>query len=95
MDTLRPEDIDAMRSECEDTAETKETTNLVLSKHDFMTRMLKEPDGWQLLDLLENGEWRVAERLGLILGERTPRGIEFQVPRWRNLVAHLRIVNSV
>lgn len=60
-----------------------------------MDRMLKEKDGWALLDCLENSEWKVAERLGLINGYIKDDIAHFDVPRWNNLVEHLRIVNSV
>lgn len=68
---------------------------LTLSKEDFITKMLKEKDGTALLDCLEMGEWRIAERMGLIDGYYEDGKAFFTVPRWNNLVAHLRIVNSV
>jgi hypothetical protein len=77
------------------TEETAESQNLTLTKEQFMADMLKEKDGLALLDCLENGEWRVAERLGLINGYLKDGAPYFDVPRWNNLVAHLRIVNSV
>lgn len=78
----------------EDLAETADTTNLVLSREQFMEKMHGEPDGQDLLDLLEDGEWRVVERLGLCTGNLEPAGPTFRIPRWKNLVAHLRIVNK-
>ena len=77
------------------TDETPETSNLHLTREEFMDKMKAEKDGWRLLDLLESGEWRVAERLGLIRGYREGDKIYFDVPRWNNLVEHLRIVDSV
>ena len=80
------------------TEETAETKNLHLTKAQFMERMLKEKDGWALLDCLEGGEHRVVERLGLMHGYHNMDDdleIYFDIPEWNNLVAHLRIVNSV
>lgn len=77
------------------TEESAETQNLTLVKQQFMDKMLQEKDGWDLLDCLEGGEWKVAERLGLINGYVKDGQPCFNVPRWNNLVAHLRIVNSV
>lgn len=77
------------------TEETPDTKNLHLTKQQFMERMLKEKDGWPLMDCLEGGEYRVAERLGLIRGYVQNGQIYFDIPEWNNLVAHLRIVNSV
>lgn len=75
--------------------ETPETINLVLSKEVFVTRMLQLGDGQSLLDLLEDGEWRVAERLKLIKGERIDGQVKFTIPRWNHLITHLRMVNNV
>ena len=61
----------------------------------IMDKMLKEKDGWALLDLLEIGEWRVVENLGLVNGYIKEGVVYFNIPRWNNLVEHLRIVNSV
>lgn len=72
-----------------------ESVNLTLAKPEFMTKMLKEKDGWVLMDCLEFGEWKVAERLGLINGYIKDGQPYFDIPRWNNLVEHLRIVNSV
>ena len=77
------------------TEETYESTNLCLTKEQFCSKMLVEKDGQALLDLLEMGEWRVAEHLGLIKGYHKENQTCFDVPRWNNLVQHLRIVNSV
>lgn len=77
------------------TEENTESQNLILFKQQFMDKMLQEKDGWALLDCLESGEWRVAERLGLINGYVKDGQPCFDVPRWNNLVEHLRIVNSV
>ena len=77
------------------TEENAESTNLTLTKAEFMAKMLKEKDGWALLHLLEIGEWKVVENLGLIIGYIKDSQVYFNVPRWNNLVEHLRIVNSV
>lgn len=73
----------------------EEVDNLHLTRTEFMEKMKKEKDGQQLLDLLECGEWRVAERMGLINGFRENGDIYFDIPSWKGLVAHLSIVNSV
>lgn len=77
------------------TEENTESVNLALAKPEFMAKMLKEKDGWALMDCLEHGEWKIAERLGLIEGYVKDGIAWFNVPRWNNLVEHLRIVNSV
>lgn len=88
--------IENLRKQCSDSIEeTPETTSLHLTREEFMVKMKAEKDGWQLLDLLEQGEWKVAERLGLISGYREGDKVYFDVPRWNNLVEHLKIVNSV
>jgi hypothetical protein len=75
---------------------TDANTNLTLTKEEFLNSMLCEPDGLAMLDLLEAGEWRVCERLGLVRGYRDEHDdVCFDVPSWDALVAHLRIVNSV
>lgn len=82
------------------TDETSETTDLHLTRKEFMERMLLERmllegDGQALLDLMENGEWKVCERLGLT-NAYVHEGVAYiDVPRWNNLVTHLRVVNSV
>jgi hypothetical protein len=75
--------------------EKSDGINLKLTKQAFMEKMLQEKDGWPLLDLLEKGEWRVAENHGLIQGYRENSEIYFEIPSWNHLLAHLRIVNSV
>lgn len=79
----------------ESTQENTESKNLTLTKEQFMGKMLLEEDGVGLLDLLESGEWRVVERMGMINGYVKDGKPYFDVPRWNNLVAHLRIVNSI
>jgi len=77
------------------TDETPETTELHLTREEFMERMLREPDGQRLLDLMEDGEWKVCERLGLT-NAYYHEGVPYiDVPRWNNLVSHLKIVSSV
>lgn len=75
--------------------ETEETTALHLTRDEFVTRMRKEPDGQSLLDLMEDGEWRICERMGLSNGYYLEGVPYIDVPGWNNLVAHLRIVNGV
>lgn len=77
------------------TDETPETTDLHLTRSDFMEKMLLEVDGQSLLDLMEAGEWRVCERLGLTNAYDQDGVAYIDVPRWNNLVTHLRVVNSV
>ncbi len=81
----------------ESTEETAESVNLTLTKQQFVDKMKLEMNGKGdlLLDLLERGEWRIAERMGLIHGEHKNGEVVFTVPRWNNLVQHLRIVHSV
>lgn len=75
--------------------ETDETTNLHLTRDEFAARMRQMPDGDSLLNLLEDGEWRVCERMGLCHGYYVNNVPYIDVPGWVNLVAHLRIVHSV
>jgi hypothetical protein len=84
---------DNLRSFITDTEEKE--GELTLTKQEFIDKMLQEKKGEALLDLLAAGEWRVAENLGLILGYRENGKAYFKIPRWRNLVAHLQIVESV
>lgn len=76
-------------------AETENSTALTLTKDDFVRKMLQEKDGNELLSLLQSGEKDVVERMGLCHGYRKDGQAFFDVPGWNNLVAHLRIVNSV
>jgi len=75
--------------------ETEESTNLHLTRDDFATRMRREADGQELLDLMEAGEWRICERMGLCNAYYQDNIPYIDVPGWNNLVAHLRIVNGV
>lgn len=77
------------------TEETPETTNLHLTREEFMDKMLTEENGRELLDLLEIGEWRACERMGLSVAYIKEGKAYIDVPRWNNLVSHLKIVNSV
>ena len=87
---------DLARGLCgEDLEETSETIGLKLTKAEFMVKMREEVDGDALLDLLESGEHRVCERLGLCNAYIEHVTVYFDVPRWKALVAHLRIVNSI
>ena len=84
-----------LRDMLQPTKETEETTNLHLTKDEFEARMLKEPDGVQLLELLSSGEGNVCQRMGLTNGYIKDGKVYIDVPGWNNLLAHLRIVNSV
>jgi hypothetical protein len=86
---------EALRGRIENTGETPETSDLHLTRQEFMSRMLLEKDGQALLDLMEDGEWKVCERLGLTNAYLSEGGAYIDVPRWNNLLAHLRIVHSV
>jgi len=77
------------------TEESVDSIDLVLTKEEFMSKMLQEKDGWPMLDLLEMGESEVVERLGLLHGYIEKGVVFFSIPRWNNLLMHLRIVNSV
>lgn len=86
---------ESLRGRIENVGETPDTTGLHLTKKQFMERMLQEKDGQPLLDLMEDGEWRVCERLGLTNAYHDGGNAYIDVPRWNNLIAHLRIVHSV
>lgn len=86
---------EGLRSRITDVSETPETTDLHLTREGFVTLMLHEKDGRSLLDLMEKGEWKVCERMGLTNAYHKEGVAYIDVPRWNNLVAHLRIVNSV
>ena len=79
----------------DDLGVTADSTDLHLTRNEFMQRMLREVDGQQLLDLMEDGECRVCERFGLSNAYVEEGVIYIDVPRWNNLLQHLRIVNSV
>lgn len=84
--------LNALRGNIQETADS---LDLKLTQADFIERMNREEDGQSLLDLMEVGEWRVCERLGLTFGYMQGSTAYIDVPRWNNLVAHLRMVNSV
>lgn len=84
-----------LRGQIGGTDETPETKDLHLARDEFMKKMLEEKDGQALLDLMEGGEWKVCERLGLTNAYYDGGTAYIDVPRWNNLVSHLRIVNSV
>lgn len=79
----------------EGVTETEDTSELHLTQAEFIAKMKEEPDGQALLDLMESGEWRVCERMGLCDGNIIEGVAYIDVPAWKNLVSHLRIVNSV
>ena len=78
-----------------DLQESPESLDLVLTKDEFEQLMRRESDGEELLGLLEKGESSIVERMGLCHGSILNGAVVFNVPRWNNLVAHLRIVNNV
>ena len=81
-----------LRQQCNhDLNETGETTNLTLTQSEFDAKVLSEENGTALLDLYKRGECRICERLGLVRIEQ----MGIVIPRWKNLIAHLRIVESV
>jgi hypothetical protein len=84
-----------LRKQIGGTDETAETVDLHLTREEFMARMLLEADGQSLLDIMEDGEWRVCERLGLTNAYFSEGTAYIDVPRWNNLVSHLRIFRSV
>jgi hypothetical protein len=84
--------LNALRGNVQETADS---LDLKLTQADFIERMNREEDGQSLLDLMEVGEWRVCERLGLTFGYMQGSTAYIDVPRWNNLVEHLRMVNSV
>ena len=86
---------EGLRSQITDTSESPETTNLHLTREGFIALMLHERDGRALLDLMEKGEWRVCERMGLTNAYNMDGVSYIDVPRWNNLVAHLRIVSGI
>lgn len=86
--------LDDLRSTIENTEETAESINLTLTKEQFISKMLEEKDGVALLNCLED-ENKIAERMGLIHGYVKESITYFDIPRWNNLIAHLRIVNGV
>jgi hypothetical protein len=79
----------------EGVTESEDTSELSLTQAEFIAKILQEPNGQALLDLMESGEWRVCERMGLCNGRITKGVAYIDVPAWKNLVAHLQIVNSV
>jgi hypothetical protein len=75
--------------------ETPETTDLHLTREQFMEKMLKEKDGQALLDLLER-EYAICEKLKLTNAYYGDNNVAFiDVPKWNTLVAHLSVLNSV
>lgn len=75
--------------------ETNESSILHLTRNEFQDKMLQEESGQALLDLLEAGEWRICERMGLCDAYIDNETAYIDVPGWNNLVTHLQIVNSV
>ena len=73
-------------------AESEESSLLHLTRDEFMTKMLKEENGQELLNIMEIGEHRICERLGLCNGYRKDKIIYIDVPGWNNLVSHLQCV---
>ena len=76
--------------------ETDESVALTtVQLKDKMLAQEGEEVGWQLLDLMESGEWRICERLGLCKGYRKDGVAYIDVPSWKRFVAHLKLVNGV
>jgi hypothetical protein len=75
--------------------ETEESSILHLTRDEFMAKMRQEDNGQALLDLMEMGEWRICERMGLTNAYYEGSTAYIDVPGWNNLVAHLKIVDSV
>lgn len=86
---------EGLRAHLEDTGETSDTSDLHLTREEFMARMLLEPNGQDFLDLMEDGEWRVCERMRLTKAYYSEGVAYIDVPRWKNLVAHLKICHQV
>lgn len=78
-----------------ETEETDDSTDLHLTRDEFMSRMYREKDGHELLTLMTQGEWRICERLDLCNAYYDDGTAYIDVKRWNNLLMHLRIVNSV
>lgn len=87
--------VEGLRRQIGGTEETPETTNLHLTREEFMARMLLEPNGQDYLNLMEDGEWKVCERMGLTNAYYSDGVAYIDVPRWNNLVAHLKICHQV
>ena len=58
---------------------------------EFINKLMLEKNGENLVKLFNNGEWRIADRLGLVKINRTL----VTGPSWSALVNHLKIVESV
>lgn len=80
----------ALRQSLKDCQETEETSNLQMTVEEFVSKMLEEPRGSQLIELLIKGEVNICERMGLMHVKQE----SVFVPGWKNLVAHLEIVNE-
>lgn len=83
-----PQFLDNLRGSI---AEDNTTTDLRMSIEDFTRKLIELPDGKELAKLLMEGELKIAVRMGLINVE--PDG--YHIPRWNNLIEHLRILQSV
>lgn len=59
----------------------------------FNEAILNLEDGEELSELLQLGEWKVARRMGLVRFNNEEGGVH--VPNWAQLLAHLRIVQSI
>ena len=58
---------------------------------EFTNKLVQEKNGYALHDLFAHGEWKIAERLGLV----KVNGVLVTGPSWTALVNHLTIVESV
>jgi len=75
--------------------EAEDLSGRHLTKDAFAKKMRAEPEGQALLDLVEDGEWRICERMGLSDGYIKDNQMFIDVPNWGQLVGHLKIVQSV
>lgn len=72
--------------------EAPDSTNLHFTREEFEKKILAIEGGADLLKLLAFGEWKICERLGLLIGYEKEEVI---VPRWNNFITHLTIVYEV
>lgn len=70
--------------------EGSDDINCRLSTAQFEAKMLREKDGLLLLQRLEDGEWKQIEQLGLCHAEVRGGLVEFHIPRWLELLRHMR-----
>lgn len=67
--------------------------DLNMLKRQFVEKMLDEENGQELLTLLGEGEFIIAERMQLILEYSNLKNeFKYAIPSWLRLVAHLKTV---